>query len=244
MSISKLEKIYPIQGIRILKIILSSLKRNVVDWMNRKEFYDRELIVASVRDTISLNGRFICLLGGKSTGKTLLIKYLSQPQHNFKHRCVINLNMRETQGDILKALLSSLLNTRTERVMDKASQIGSTLTNNLFQVLSEVFSQSFGASNPVPEQFQVSDLLEILRKKNVSDSDAIKGLLSRLSLAFGTITVVIDEANLALTPKLRDKARLKKAQDDLDVFTMLSKESTQVNLLSWFVRIIYSFCFT
>ncbi len=206
---------------------LSRLSDNKLAWLEKNSFYDRELILQSIKSVIANKGQFVCLLGGKSTGKTLLFDHLTQPENNFKHNSVIHLNMRDfPQGDILKALLARLLNSRTERTYSKLSDAATAATlDKLYQVFS-VYLSAQGI--PLPENLQVTEILNLLREKNITDSDAIMDLLSRLSVAFGNITAVIDEANLALTPKLGDGVRLRKANDDLEVLTKLSKEAKKV----------------
>ncbi len=145
-------------------------------------------------------------------------------------------------ADILKALLTYLLNTKTERVSQVVFKtIFSFLTNKvdfMKNQIFDVFSKALKdyADTDVPdeiissfEKFKTAGLLSLLRSHNINDSEVIKELLRRLSVMFGNITVVIDEANLAFTEDVdHDLTRLKKAKRDLEALTLLSKELKEV----------------
>lgn len=247
-----------------VKEYLFSLKRNVSDWMDKNEFYDRELIVESIKDSLSLKGQFVCLLGGKSTGKSLLFDHLSKRKNNSKNLSLILLDMRAFgDADILKALLTYLQNTKTEKVIQiifKTIFSFISKKNDLFKdealvLLAKAFKDYVDLDVPgefieVFKDFKTAELLHLLKSHNINETEVIKDLLRRLSLAFGNITLVIDEANLAFTEDIHhDIARLKKGKKDLEVLTTLSKQSKDVShfflySLTWhliFCRLM-SFC--
>lgn len=227
---------------------LFQLNENKKAWMKSNNFHDRELILKSVLSVMNNEGQFACLLGGKSTGKTLLFDHLSKEENNEKNLSLVHLNMRKfPDGDILKALLTYLLNTKTEKttqIVFKSffSFISKKIDNfkdDLIVELAKVLKENIDVDIPSEfiekfKDYKTVDLLNILRTNNVTDADVLSDLLYRLTVAFGNVTVVIDEANLALTPKVHDEARLDKAQKDLEVLTQLSKESKKVILLTLF----------
>jgi hypothetical protein len=70
----------------------------------------------------------------------------------------------------------------------------------------------------------VLGILKKLGERNAKPSSVMKKGI--LSFVFGNLTVVvIDEANLALTPKFGDSTRLAKGATALDVLALLTKES-------------------
>jgi Cdc6-like AAA superfamily ATPase len=208
---------------------INFLEGNKRTWMRNNSFFDRELILKSVNSIINNEGQFICLLGGKSTGKTLLWDHLTNAKNNEKHLSVIHLNMRTFgDADILKALLTYLEKTKTERVTQFVLEtVSSFFTNTIDSVKNYILQRN---------DFKTADLLNLLRTHHINDSEVLKELLRRLSLMFGNITVVIDEANLAFTEEVdRDLTRLMKAKRDLEALTSLSKELKQVLHLMIFI---------
>lgn len=226
-----------------IKEYLLALKRNVSHWMDKNEFYDRELIVESVRNSFSSKGQFVCLLGGKSTGKTLLFNHLSKEENNEQNLSLIHLDMRTFgDADILKALLTYLQNTKTEKVTQVVFKtIFSFISNKIDSLRNGVLVQLVNAMKEYKDidiphdiielfkDLKTSDLLHLLKSNDINEAEVIEDLLGRLSLAFGNITLVIDEANRSLTPKFDDANRSKKAEQDLEVLTSLSKQSKHVS---------------
>ena len=81
--------------------------------MKKDLFHDRKLVVTSIKELFSNRGQFECLLGGSSTGKTVLFNQLSQEKNDAKNLSIIHLNMRRFgDADILKALLTYLEQTK------------------------------------------------------------------------------------------------------------------------------------
>ncbi len=214
---------------------ISSLEENQMDWFEKNTFYDRESILKSVNSIIHKKGQFVCLLGGKSTGKSQLWNHFTNPKNNAKHRSVILLDMRAFgDGDILNALLTNLKNTKSEEV----KQV-------LFDTVS-IFAASYLALNVKDIMMvNVNDILNVFRSKNIDESQVIKELLGRFSILFGNLTVIIDEANLAFTEGIdRDPKRLMKAKRDMEVLTLLSKQLKQVFHLLIFIIyycVVYSY---
>lgn len=222
---------------------LFQLNENKKAWMKSNNFHDRELILKSVLSVMNNEGQFACLLGGKSTGKTLLFDHLSKEENNEKNLSLIHLDMRTFgDADILKALLTYLQNTKTEKVTQVVFRtIFSFISKKIDSLKDEVLVRLANAMKDygdidVPDEiielfkdFKTADLLHLLKSNDINETEVIKDLLGRLSLAFGNITLVIDEANRSLTPKFGDSARSKKAEEDLEVLTSLSKQSKQVS---------------
>ncbi len=226
-----------------IEAYLHFLDSNVSTWMNKDEFYDRELILQTIHRIIQKRGQFVCLLGGKSTGKSLMMNHLSRKENNYKHLSIIPLDMRQfPDGDILAALLTYLLNTRTESCYEIVfKSIFTFISKNIDDIKNEVIVSMANimkehADTEIPaafiemfKGFKTADLLNLLRANNITDANVISNLLCRLSVAFGNITIVIDEANLAFTEEVgNDINRLKKSKKDLEVLTALSKQSKQV----------------
>lgn len=70
---------------------------------NRDEVWGQDQLEGAIQDIVSSEGKFVCLLGGKNTGKSLLIE-------NMTRRCgkILLVNLREEGNDILKGLYAVL----------------------------------------------------------------------------------------------------------------------------------------
>jgi hypothetical protein len=57
---------------------LSKIAKSVKTYMLSDDFHDRESLIDSLREICNEAGKFVCLLGGKSTGKSTLLKKLAK----------------------------------------------------------------------------------------------------------------------------------------------------------------------
>jgi hypothetical protein len=149
---------------------------NVSKWIDKNEFYDREVILKNVHQIIQSKGQFVCLLGGKSTGKTLLFDNLRQQpnKYNYKQSNILHLNTREfLEGDILdSSLLSTLLGTQVERTGSKEYDIGNKeVVKPMVQVvIGYLTTILIIPENSIPK---VPEIMKKLEERNIKPSSAM-----------------------------------------------------------------------
>ena len=110
---------------RNIEEYLNSIKFSAKDFIMKDEVYDREEILHSIRTLIRDSGNFVCLLGGKSTGKSLIFKHFEDPRNHEKHLSLINIDMRSyaEKRNILEALLKSLVKKKKTTISSKLSNL-------------------------------------------------------------------------------------------------------------------------
>ena len=74
--------------------------------------------------------------------------------------------------------------------------------------------------------------MNILSNEKKDESKILKALLTQLSITCPNLTIIIDEANLAFDPFNTSDDILNKVKADLQVFTMLTKETKKVRFVS------------
>lgn len=189
--------------------------------------WNRDELKSCLHNIVSDEGRFVCLLAGKSTGKSLVLKKLQEesPDKVF----VINLRLNP---NILTGLVKTLRDRQQWDMQEKAKEI-------LVRVVTSFAMQS----NPLVSL--VVKLDEVQKYFNVPharpDSEALPALINDLVKGLGEITLVIDEANIAFTIlSTTPYFEIKAVKEALALFTTLTKEQKKVSDKSYH---IYT-CFT
>ena len=194
---------------------------------NRDEVWDREELKGALLQTIEDIGNFICLLGGKSTGKTLVIKFLEKRiLEESGMDSLIFVDLREEGDDILKALLEVLKRRRNyyKMKMSKGAKFP-----RFWRFLQFWRAVGSGAAaiyvSKEKEYAALVDIVTLMIEKKTVDQP-LSELLGRMK---GKITIVIDEANLAfdVTPETKQEkiAAMKLA---LALLTSLTKVNGKV----------------
>ena len=161
-------------------------------------------------------GVFCCLLGGKSTGKSLVLSDLMTQNST---RSIVYVNLRLTKG-ILNGLISSLESS----------------PSNFVETIKAYFSKLVSVKVPlsgstITAGSSLNAILAPLLATKLTDMDKLRFLLEKVAEG-GTpnaagcgLTVIIDEANKAFTENSDKEA----ARDTLSVFTALTKEKRKVS---------------
>jgi hypothetical protein len=185
---------------------------------NRDEVWDREELKGAIQDIIADCGKFVCLLGGKSTGKSLVLEYLEK--RNMGTVFIVDLRVRDK--DILKALLT-VLETRRDYYVNLDNQ---TPTIEAVLKAGEVFASVVG-KGAAYGQFLTT--VTAFMKMN-SAKRTLEVLIDGLIKVEGEkITIIIDEANVAFTIKPETKEeKIDAASDALLMFTQLTKQTRKV----------------
>ena len=204
---------------------------------------DREELIRELKGTCELKGKFICLLGGKSFGKSKCLNSLAEqankgitsflddddgkekknPPSDSKEMLVLVIDMR-SQGDknILLGMIEALDGIADKDVKKKVKKVVKGLFD-LWTMLGPLgFVRSYIAGSVVDLYMEIG--------KSLSTEDKIKlceALIQELAKT-RKVTMIIDEANSAFDRALLDEDQLKQAQADLALLTRLTKQERLV----------------
>jgi len=194
---------------------LNAIKHNTNSFIAKKEIYDREEILQKVRYVIESSGRFLCLLGGKSTGKSLIFKHFADPKHRIKHSSFIVVDMRSNaySKNILEALIECLTDSSFVNIVEAS----------LMKIVPLLLK-----STPFGGLVDVGAIMKFVKDNNVNEVRILERILTELSVAYGNLTIVIDEANLVFDLHNSSDEIINKAKADLQVFTRLTKQTGKV----------------
>jgi hypothetical protein len=213
-----------------VEVYLKNIKDTANIWMNEDNVCDRALLIAKINDILLQNGRFVCLLGGKSTGKSLLMRDFVKKR---KEGSVIRVNMRSfsKDGNILVALLHELARATPKTYSD--------LMKEWLHPTVEA-AASVGTSYLTGEATAVSlPPLFASARLSTPESELLSRTLHFLGNKFKEpLTLVIDEANDAFTSHGEGQQQQRKrntAKSDLEVLTTHSKELRTVSL---FIKVV------
>ena len=193
---------------------LDEIEQKDTEFMrNQAEVWGREALQDVLRTVVTRKGRLVFILGGKSTGKSLVIKSLEKLNMD----SVFVVDLRKHRGDMLQGLLAILDARRSHFEAERG----------LVSYAARVFQTIFATWFPNPPAIiiiegLVTGLTKILENENAKKSlnDLIQNLIK---VKGGKITIIIDEANMAFTAEKGDEAK-----NDLAVFTQLTKQDQQV----------------
>lgn len=183
------------------------LKKARTFMKRRHEVWDRDELQVAIQKILSSDGNFVCLFGCKSTGKSLVIESIEN--RNMGNVFVVNL--RQEGNDILIGLVAVLEERR--RYFTQVGQYGNcTLSATTGNAVTDHYFSSL-------TEFKASNAQQPL---NVLINELIEGV-------DGTVTLIIDEANLAFEITHDTKEERVEAQKmALALFTSLTKEKGKV----------------
>lgn len=185
---------------------LAEITANADDFVNSKKTWDREHLKRGLENTMEGKGNFVCVLGGKNSGKSRLIQTLAT--HHQDKICLVDMRISE---NIVSGMLSSLSATKSDQEIFPCEAIGKLFsTEGGFEYKG--FKLNLKAANPLDEIITLRDA--ILKLVN----DGMR------------LTLIIDEANRVLT--IRDHStteEIKKVIQSLDLLTQLTKQTRKVS---------------
>jgi hypothetical protein len=85
---------------------LKNIEMTVRNFMEKNSVWDRKELVGGLEDIARKKGTFACVLGGKSTGKSLVLKAFAQNETD--KRKVVYVNMRNGYPSITYGVVSAL----------------------------------------------------------------------------------------------------------------------------------------
>ena len=197
------------------KYLQDTVKRAQAYMENQEEIWDRDELKDNLNRIIGTKGNFVCLLGGKSTGKSLVLRHFEKK--NLTNVFVVDLRGTE-KGDILKELL---------RVLTMRKSYYTDLVNRSKSILTLIFVGLFYTNGPGSYSEILADFEKILGNEKAVES--LPSLITELVKHRGKVTLIIDEANIAFT--ITDDTTPEKIENvkaALALFTLLTKELLQV----------------
>jgi len=190
----------------------------VVDsFIAEKDVWDRKDLLQELEVIARKKGRFVCLLGGKSTGKSLVLTNFSKQQEG-KNRMVFYIDMRIYPG-IVQGLVDVLSRSNIE--------IFKNIAKKAFQAIATISNVKL-TDNLI---LNGKTILDINLKDGNQDS-ALATLLENVicDYTYDNITLVLDEANLPLTINDQtSEAKIEQVKNTLSLFTTLTKQENKVN---------------
>lgn len=196
---------------------LSDINVKRENFMKKKIVWNREKFKAILNDIVESEsgGTFACLLGGRSTGKSLVLHDIEK-NHLDK---IFIVNLRENPNILLG--LVDVLKQRKDPKYDKFIKL-------FIKTLTWTFLKAAADKAGVKSALEAS-------MKDWDDANEVIPTLQQLILKLletvpGVITIVIDEANIAFTlSSTADEQKRKEALEALALFTTLTKESERVS---------------
>ena len=179
---------------------------------NQTEIWDRDDLKDALKKVFEGHSNFVCLLGGKSIGKSLTIRNLEQ----LSMGTVFRVNLREA-SDILTGLKKVLRERRDDYKFWSAEEAAKRIVK-------------FGSLAAEVARFDtvVTTLTKILENSDVTHS--LQALIRELvNSQKANITIIIDEANIAFCIKpetSRDK--IEAVREALALFVAMTKEYRKV----------------
>lgn len=193
---------------------------NAVKFIMEDELYDCEEIFSYLLDILESKGNFVCVLGGKSTGKSLMFRHLEKKANCFS---IVKVDMRyySEKRNILDALLRTLSKLKTFK-MKFIDSLKVAITIAVGEKASET---------KIENLIGAGTIMEFLWENKAQESIVLETLLTDLSKKLPNLTIIIDEANLAFDPMNSSDEILNKVKADLQVFTVLTKQTNKVSLV-------------
>lgn len=189
---------------------LSGIEEKINKFFEDETVWNRNMLKGTLKEICEhRKGIFTCLLGGKSTGKSLV---LHDMEKNYPGN-VFLVDLRKNPS-ILDGLLKVLYERNEKKYFD------------LFKAIIKFFDSATDivGLNDVSTFLKVKDFAN---KKQLKLPELIDQLLLNVR---GVATIVIDEANIAFTlPAATDKKKMDEINEALALFTYLTKQKQKVS---------------
>mmetsp|Transcript_11280 Transcript_11280/g.18944 ORF Transcript_11280/g.18944 Transcript_11280/m.18944 type:complete len:487 (-) Transcript_11280:289-1749(-) len=208
----------------MVKEYLKSIELTMETFDNNGTVWDRGELISALTDTFEKKGQLVCLLGGRSTGKSLLLQELSKlskqlpvrkgVQQSSPKSMILYLDMRTGYSGITEGLLKVISTSSSRDLVNFAlKSVREFVEDNNVKITARI----------------VEDMIS--PGKSVA---ALSFLLNRLVDCFSkqTVTLIIDEANLPLTLKSYTSAdKIEETRAVLQLLTRLTKQEKKLNVL-------------
>ena len=185
-------------------------------FMKKNKIWDRSELIDGLNMATETAGNFVCLLGGKSTGKSLVLKKFSLEKK--KNRNIFYIDMRTGYPSITYGFLSVIKKSNNAKVIEFLLNLFKSLVAKV--KMSQYIEIDFNA------------FLDIVKTEK-DPTSILESLLDDITdnLYSGeVITLVVDEANIPLT--INDntsEAKIEQVEASLALFTRLTKQKQKVS---------------
>ena len=182
-------------------------------FIQSNQLWNRDKFQRALKDIFNRKGIFACVLGGKNTGKSLVMQEMERLE---KKVFVVDLRRN---SNILGSLVEKL---RERRLRFKPTDFNNAIIKFL---AGAVLKWTDGKVKDILSQADYQTVVDALIKKPA----ALASVLDDLSIGYGGITLIVDEANIALT--IQDsttEAKIAATLEALAVFTRLTKQTKTV----------------
>jgi hypothetical protein len=185
-------------------------------FMDRNEVFNREDLKHGLNEVTRKKGNFACLLGGKSTGKTLVLNEFSRKE--VENKKIIYIDLRMGYSSITVGFVDVIKKSKNQEWKDAISEWAVDNLENL----------------PLPTgvKLDFSSIASVLKKEKdpvLLLESMIGEMVSKSSK--DVITLVVDEANLALTVNEKNQRLSKSRQHYLCLLVLPSKKEGEPLLI-------------
>lgn len=242
---------------------MKEIKKKADIYLESNEVCDREQLIHELKETFEEKGKFVCVLGGKSFGKSKCLNSLAKEAN----KGITCFPKSDEEGKVKKENLSDDEKEMLVLVVDMRSQGNKSILLGMIEALDEVADKNIKkkAEKVVKGLFDLWTMLGPLSfirayiagslvdlyleiGKSLSTEDKIKfceALILELAKT-RKVTVIIDEANSAFDRALLNEEQLKQSQADLALLTRLTKQERKVFISSTLLLVLlfYPFSFS
>eukprot|EP01035_Chromulina_nebulosa_P031214 gene31214-41589_t len=164
---------------------LEQIVQKAKSFMKSNQLWNGDKFQRALKDIVIQTGVFACVLGGKNTGKSLVMEALERQEKN-----VYVVDLRRN-SNILSSLVEKLWE---RRLRYKPTDLNNAIIKFLAGV---VYKWTDGKVEAVVSQTDYQMMVDALIKKPA----ALASVLEDLSIGSEGLTLIVDEANIALTVK-------------------------------------------
>ena len=207
-----------------VKDYLKRCADNAKGYIYSEDVYDREETKNFLKFATSNKGSFMCFLGGKSVGKSLLLRDL-QKEAKSRNQRVFIINARSSGSNLEEGMFKAISDTLTEREsktwirLVSRFRVASAVTTDVARLST---NSSPGAVSTVKDGLELWQRLEEVPSLNAS----IDALLMDKSLGPSPPTFVFDEANISFL-----EGNKKSSKSALEFLTRYTKEENKISVI-------------
>lgn len=196
---------------------LESILDKLDIFMGKNKVFDRAELIDGLENASETTGNFVCLLGGKSTGKSLVLKEFAQEEKSNKN--VFYVDMRIGYSSITYGFISVIKMSKNARLKELILTLLKTALASKVKLLGDHFELDFNS------------FLDLVSKEP-DPTIVLESLLNGMAGESKVITLVVDEANLPLTiDSETSTADIKQVKATLALFTRMTKQEKKINVI-------------
>ena len=195
---------------------LERIVQKAKSFMQSNQLWNRDKFQCTLKDIFNQKGVFACVLGGKNTGESFVMQEMERLEQN-----VFVVNLRRN---------SNILGSLVEKLWERRLRFKLTdFDNAIIKILAGVvYKWTDGKVQDIVNQTDYQMVVDALIKKPA----ALSSVLEDISIGYGGVTLIVDEANIALTIKdSTTAAEIKATIEALAAFTRLTKETQKVSYI-------------